>query len=176
MQFIASLPRVATQDLQRLSTNTQVQLVPLRGRSILKINGSDALRFLQGQCTCDFTQLDKRLHLRGAHCNIKGRMHSNFVAAPLAEGVETIGLRLHQSITEHALRQLQKYALFSKVNLSLDMEHVCAGMLIPEEQTPTIDDWPSVGEYRVINDGKDALVVHVENFKIIDAETGLEER
>lgn len=96
------------------SANT---LIPLSDYRIITISGPDALTFVQGQCTCDFTQLANDQWLRGAHCNPKGRMISSFTAAQVAPNV--IGLRVHYSIATIAADALKKYLVFSKATCEI---------------------------------------------------------
>ncbi len=91
---------------------------PLTDHKLLIVTGPDAQQFLQGQCTCDVARLAQKEWLLGAHCNAKGRMHSTFIAAPLAENV--IGLKVHNSIADSALAALKKYIVFSKAEISLN--------------------------------------------------------
>ncbi len=91
--------------------------VPLFDYRIITVSGKDALTLLQGQLTCDINTVEQGQWVSGAHCNAQGRMISNFIAAKLNE--ETIGLRVHASIAESALAALQKYAIFSKVTLTV---------------------------------------------------------
>jgi len=92
-------------------------LAPLGDYRLLTIKGEDAIKFLQGQCTCDFTGLEQGLWLLGAHCNAQGRMHSSFYAAKLSD--DTIGLRIHKTLAESALNALLKYSVFSKVKIEI---------------------------------------------------------
>lgn len=89
----------------------------LKDYALIIVEGPDAEKFLQGQCTCDFRLLSEGKRLIGAHCDAKGRMQSTFVAARIKEN--TIGLRVHHSIAEHALNALKKYIVFSKASISL---------------------------------------------------------
>ncbi len=102
-------------------------VAPLNDYCLLSISGPDAQKFLQGQCTCDFQNIGKDTFLTGAHCNPKGRMISSFVAAPF--GTDSIVLRLHESIAETATNALQKYAVFSKIELRLMNEYVGFALL-----------------------------------------------
>lgn len=96
------------------------QLVPLDDYCVILASGSDAIKFLQGQCTCDFTQLENKHFLLGAHCSAKGRMLASFHTWQTAS--QSVALRLHKSIAESSLASLKKYAVFSKVNLSISSE------------------------------------------------------
>ena len=97
--------------------NNANTLIPLSDYRIITLSGPDALKFLQGQCTCDFNQLAHNQWLRGAHCSPKGRMISSFTAARLAADV--IGLRVHESIATLAIKALKKYLVFSKAQCEL---------------------------------------------------------
>jgi len=107
-------------------------LVILSEYRLLTVSGPDSVTFLQGQCTCDISQLNSGHWLLGAHCNIKGRMHSSFYAARIDEN--TIGLRLHSSIAENALNALKKYSVFSKVELTLAPAWIM-GLNHPDQST-----------------------------------------
>ena len=108
--------------------------MPLQDYGLLNIEGPDAEKLLQGQCTCDFRRLQSGDWLRGAHCNPKGRILSSFVTHGLTP--ERILLRVHRSIQEVALSALQKYAVFSKVQLSIAENIRVVGIYGPQlEQT-----------------------------------------
>lgn len=97
--------------------------------TLVTVKGPDAEKFLQGQCTCDFSKLASQTRLLGAHCNHQGRMHSNFVAARLDEN--TIGLRFHKSIAQNALNALKKYIVFSKADIAMS-EYALLGLVGPK--------------------------------------------
>ena len=94
-----------------------IPCTPLFDYRIITVSGPDASTLLQGQLTCDINILEQGQWVIGSHCNAQGRMISNFIAAKLNE--DTIGLRVHISIADSALAALQKYAIFSKVTLTL---------------------------------------------------------
>ena len=82
--------------------------------SLLEISGQDSERLLQGQLTCDVTQLDDTAWAFGACCNAKGRMVANFM---IARHDQTFVLRLPQAMLEPLKQHLGKYAVFYKVSL-----------------------------------------------------------
>ena len=88
-------------------------LYHLNDHSLLKISGIDAQKFLQGQLTCDVTQLNGCAQL-GAHCDRKGRVQSLFYIFTTEEAFYLI---LPNSILEHTMTILKKYAVFFKVQL-----------------------------------------------------------
>ena len=89
----------------------QTFIAKLQREALLKIEGSDASKFLQGQVTCDIRTITHKSSL-GAHCTHKGRMLFSFLA--LAPSPEKIYLRLPYEQTQVALDALNKYIIFSK--------------------------------------------------------------
>ena len=96
-------------------SNSNTQLVDLSHQGLITVTGPDAAKFLQGQVTCDITDLEQASRL-GAHCTHKGRAISSFRAARLAD--EKIALRLPKSILASAQQALAKYIVFSKAELA----------------------------------------------------------
>ena len=101
------------------NTATGEGLIPLTEHIIITITGPDAIKFLQGQCTCDVSQLAQGRWQLGAHCTVKGRMLSSFTMALLAE--DCVGLRVHHSIAESAALALKKYIVFSKAKCEISL-------------------------------------------------------
>jgi folate-binding protein YgfZ len=86
--------------------------------AVITVSGPDAQKFLQGQLTCDMNKLSATHLLRGAHCNLKGRVEALYTIS-LQEGC--IQLDTPDDVAAHGLAQLQPYARFSKVKLDLQM-------------------------------------------------------
>ena len=99
------------------ASHTGDGLIPLTEHTIITITGRDAIKFLQGQCTCDATQLTQGYWQLGAHCNVKGRMLSSFTMALLAD--DCVGLRVHSSIAKSTAQALQRYIVFSKAQCEI---------------------------------------------------------
>lgn len=90
-----------------------VQSMPLAPYSkILQVSGPDAEKFLQGQLCCDVTQTPTY----GAYCNIKGKVECFF---KLSNHDGTYSLSMPAEMINPTLQELQKYAAFSKVELSI---------------------------------------------------------
>ncbi|MFL0809663.1 MAG: hypothetical protein K6L76_04555 [Agarilytica sp.] len=107
--------------------NTVIE--PLSEYRLLLVEGVDCEKFLQGQLSCDISKLG-RLHFQmGAHCTPKGRMISSFLAAPFLATENAIALRVHESIATTALEALKKYAVFSKVQLTLREDIAIAALI-----------------------------------------------
>ncbi|MBA4503523.1 CAF17-like 4Fe-4S cluster assembly/insertion protein YgfZ [Marinobacterium marinum] len=89
-------------------------VVPLTEACIISVSGPDAHKFLQGQLSCDLADVDRLGSLPGAHCNIKGHMHSLYQVIRAEEA--RYWLRTRSSMAADALALLKKYIIFSKAD------------------------------------------------------------
>ncbi len=103
--------------------------VALTDYSIISITGPDAHKFLQGQLSCDLAGVDREGQLPGAHCNIKGHMHSLYQV--IAAGTERYWLRTRTDMATDALTLLKKYIIFSKAEAVLEADLVGIGLIGP---------------------------------------------
>lgn len=93
-------------------------MIPLSNtHGLLKVQGPDAKKFLQGQLTCNLDLLPHHAQTLAAHCNPQGRVISFF---RLYHAEEAYYLCMQKSMLPIAFGQLKKYALFYKSTLSLD--------------------------------------------------------
>ncbi len=93
----------------------------------IRVSGEDRHKFLQGQVSCDLSQLGAQRSLRGALCNLKGRVIADF---RLLEHGNDIWLQTEQGMAEVINKVLQKYAVFSKVTLQMEDSAVrCFGLI-----------------------------------------------
>lgn len=83
---------------------------------LIEVQGIDAEKYLQGQLTCDVTQLAVGDHTLTAHCDPKGKMSALF-RLYRAE-TERFFVIIRKSLLPEALTQLKKYAVFSKVSFT----------------------------------------------------------
>ncbi len=113
----------------------------LPDETLLHVCGADAWTFLQGQLTCDLREVAAGRAAPGVYCSPQGRVLADFLVLQL--GQEHYVLRLRRSIAESTKTRLDKYAVFSKVSLSLsgdwsvsacwgeDSAHVIAALGLP---------------------------------------------
>ncbi|MGB4342368.1 MAG: hypothetical protein WBJ03_02005 [Moraxellaceae bacterium] len=99
------------------SANARLILIPLPGMASLQITGPDTCKFLQGQCTTDFREVESGQILPGAICSLKGRALFTYRAIPAADTVHLV-LPQDQLTDTHA--HLKKFSIFSKVTLTAD--------------------------------------------------------
>ncbi len=91
------------------------QIVTLPKADFISVAGPDAAKFLQGQLSCNTDLLSTTRSLRGAMCNLKGRVIADMRLVHTAEGCL---LRTEAGMAETVLKTLSKYAVFSKVKLT----------------------------------------------------------
>ncbi|MFA5631613.1 MAG: hypothetical protein WC997_08890 [Porticoccaceae bacterium] len=93
----------------------QATFSPLLDRGVLSVSGADTDKLLQGQLTCDLSQLGVGGSLPGALCDNKGRVISTFLA--LRPDEQRVLLVMHKDIVSSTLETLKKYAVFYKTTL-----------------------------------------------------------
>lgn len=91
--------------------------IPLKQYRILRCEGEDASSFLQGQITADIRAVTPFMASLSACLNLKGRAISSFLVLEKDENI--YDLLLHEDVSKKTLESLHKYAVFSKVSLSL---------------------------------------------------------
>lgn len=91
-----------------------------RHEALLHVSGPEALKFLQGQTTCDTRSIGPSQAARGVYCTPQGRVICDFLLAQLAH--DHYALRLRREIREPVVSVLSKYSIFSKVTLGGERE------------------------------------------------------
>ena len=107
------------------SARLPLTLMTLDDWALATLTGADSEKYLQGQVTADVAALTEHQHLLAAHCDAKGKMWSNLRLFRRDGGFALIERR---SIRDAQLTELKKYAVFSKVTIVPDDEHVLLGM------------------------------------------------
>ena len=95
-----------------------MKVIPLSNHNLsdfVSITGADATKFLQGQVTCDLQQLSPGNSVRGALCNLKGRVIADFRLVRLVD--DQILLQTSSGNGQKVVETLQRYAVFSDVEL-----------------------------------------------------------
>ena len=107
------------------SARLPLTLMTLDDWALATISGPDSEKYLQGQITADVSHLTDAQHLLAAHCDAKGKMWSNLRVFRHDGGFTWIERR---SLRDSQLAELKKYAVFSKVTIAADDEHVLLGV------------------------------------------------
>jgi tRNA-modifying protein YgfZ len=92
--------------------NTDIHLPYL---AVISITGLDAEKLLQGQSSCDVSQLDTSHSTLGTLSTAKGKMYANFLLLKNKEN--GFLMVLHKGLADNVLKQLKKYAVFYKCNI-----------------------------------------------------------
>jgi tRNA-modifying protein YgfZ len=103
----------ATKSLFNLSTRLNVPAGPL---GMIRAQGADAVKFLQGQLTQDVALLGLDTARLGAWCNAKGRMLASFVLFKNAS--DDIVLLCHPSVQAATLKRLQMFVMRAQCKLT----------------------------------------------------------
>lgn len=119
-------------------TTTFDGFIPIDDHGLLLVQGPDAKTFLQGQVTCDIEPLKAEangISTLGAHCTPKGRMLFSFRAFALADDI--IALIIVKSLLKEAKKALEKYSVFSKVEI---IDASSDYQILGFKDTPAIND------------------------------------
>ncbi|MBN9229719.1 MAG: folate-binding protein YgfZ [Legionella sp. 40-6] len=112
--------------------NQKNYLFPLPHLSILDVVGDNATTFLQGQLTCDVHAVTDITMIRGAQCNLQGRI--NYLMDIFHwQGIKML---LPTDLVEDTIKSLNKAAQLSRVNIHLNQQLQVLGLYIQSnEQT-----------------------------------------
>jgi folate-binding protein YgfZ len=84
---------------------------------VLTVAGQDAIRFLQGQLTCDVENLAQGTATWGAACNNKGRVHATFL---LVKQESMLILLFQRGVGELFANAMNKFLPFYKCKLDIN--------------------------------------------------------
>ena len=102
---------------QTLCTLPPLLVQPLDQWHLVRVSGEDAQSYLQGQLSCDVNSLLPGQQSLAAHCDPTGKMWSVLRLLRLEQDY----LYLQPaSLAESQLKELKKYAVFSKVNIETE--------------------------------------------------------
>lgn len=121
MAHIISFPA----QIPHASSQLPLTLMTLDDWVLVTITGVDRVNYLQGQVTADVAAMTAEQHIMTAHCDPRGKMWSNLRLFHREKGLAFIERR---SVLDNQLKELKKYAVFSKVNISLDTKAVLLGV------------------------------------------------
>ena len=93
-----------------------LQIIHLTNENILNIQGIDAHKFLQGQTTTDFKEINAEQSRLGAYANLKGRIVFSFRA--IEWPTHSLNLVMDTALLAAAKSTFQKYIVFSKAQIS----------------------------------------------------------
>jgi len=104
--------------------------IELNHYEFVRVSGVDTASFLQGQISANMDLLSTEQSLQAALCNLKGRVIADFRV--LKQGDDCL-LQTFEGMAETIIQTLSKYAVFSKVALTIDDQGTTAIGLIGEK-------------------------------------------
>jgi folate-binding protein YgfZ len=127
--------------LKNISQLPDLVLCQLDNWDLIRVTGEDRVKFLQSQLTCDVIKLKPGDQTLAAQCNPQGKAWSIIRVIVLED---RILLTQPSSVTEKQLPELQKYAVFSKVEICKETQYQAIGLAgsksskyIAEKTAPT---------------------------------------
>ncbi|WP_428773047.1 tRNA-modifying protein YgfZ [Vibrio sp.] len=139
-----------------------LMLTHLTSWGTIVMTGADKKAFLQGQITADAVTLAQDAVTFAAHCDAKGKVWSAFRLFHHNDGY---AMFQPQSAIEAELRELKKYAVFSKVEI--EQSHEIALGVIGSEAEQYVDQLSNQrGEVRTI-DGGSAVRISAERWLLL---------
>ena len=143
--------------------NSALNISPLLHYDLLRLDGPDSRKFLQGQTSCDWQQISETRSSRGAYCNLKGRVISSFVGATPNDDCAL--LRMAADLCDSTRVLLNKYIVFSKAKISeTRRQHHVIGLWGDDAHariTAVFGHCPDT-ELATYSDGADAVVVQLD--------------
>lgn len=103
---------------------------------LLRIQGADSEKFLQGQLTCDIKKLDPKRAMPGAYCTPQGRIRASFVILKLAD--DDFLMLLPRPQVKFLIDALSPYIAFFKSEISdeSDQWHVVGILRKGQDEYP----------------------------------------
>ena len=148
-------------------------IVELSNHSLILVRGADAVKFLQGQVTCDIETLSlsdgSGSSVLGAHCTHKGRMLFTFRAFCINDNA--IALLVYRELVPQVMQSLGKYIIFSNAELIdartdyqlLGVEGGRATALL-KQYIPNLNDEP---DSISLNDSVTAICLGYQRYQIL---------
>ncbi|OWF84956.1 tRNA-modifying protein YgfZ [Yersinia kristensenii] len=162
----AAQPPVASSELP-------LTLISLDDWALVTLTGADRVKYMQGQVTADIDALPADQHVLCAHCDAKGKMWSNLRLFYRGEGLAFIERR---SVLDNQLRELKKYAVFSKVVIAAQPDAALLGVAGAQAKTALAGIFAELpdAEHPVVQQGNSTLLhfsLPAERFLLVtDAE------
>ncbi len=97
-------------------------VTPITHLSVLKITGTDAVQFLQGQLTCNINNLSDSTSFYSAFCNAKGRAITTLL---IYKKNDAYFIVLPTDLTDKVITKLRMYILRSAVKIQNITDELC---------------------------------------------------
>ncbi len=95
--------------MSNFDSGLALTITELKDYALISVSGPDALKFLQGQLTCDMQNIIETRHQLGAYCNLKGRVIALF---RIFLKNNTYYLQLPVGLVDNTLKKLKTWHVF----------------------------------------------------------------
>ena len=120
-------------ELERSASDNGLVIADLSHYSIIKVNGEDAVTFLQGQLTNDIEQVSNNASQLSGYCNQKGRLLATF---RVLRNQDDLYLLIPEELYEETFKRLKMYVMRSKVEFNnCSADFVSIGLSGPNAET-----------------------------------------
>lgn len=103
---------------------SKISLIPLTHLAVISVQGKDAVKFLQGQCTQDIALVEKGQDCPGAFCTPKGRTVANVWLHTNTSKPQQIDMICAASVAPVLHKHLAKYIPFFRGTHMIVQEHL----------------------------------------------------
>lgn len=114
------------------SNSLPLSKIQLDDWQLIKVSGADNHKFFQGQVTNNLDLLNDTHFLFTAQCDPKGKVWSNMLLFKRGDDIYYIE---RKSVVEAQLKELKKYAIFSKVSFVIETDLTMIGIAGQTVQT-----------------------------------------
>ncbi|WP_165310263.1 tRNA-modifying protein YgfZ [Vibrio ziniensis] len=148
----------------------ELMLTHLASWGTIQIVGNDAKSYLQGQVTCNVVSLEAQQMTFGAHCDAKGKVWSVFRIFH-----HNGGYAMFQPLSaiEAELRELKKYAIFSKAELT-HCSDITLGLMGAQAQSWIDSHTQTQGDVRSIEGGTAVKIDSQRWLLLVNSEQAVE--
>ena len=105
--------------------NTENFVTKLENMHVINVSGEQMHEYLHGQLTASTQPFNEEKARISAHCDFKGKM---FSVSYVSFYKDRFLLTMHKDAAAESLNQLKKYAVFSKVDITIDQDLSCFGV------------------------------------------------
>ncbi len=126
----------------KADSQTEKQIFPVTHLGIIEVSGKDAGLFLQGQVTCDISEVTTNTSRFAALCNAKGRVISPLLILKSSTQPDSFFLLLPWDLTEKVIQHLSIFVLRADAHLKNKSEQFCLTGISQTHVTPSATDLP----------------------------------
>ncbi|ENM5741118.1 tRNA-modifying protein YgfZ [Vibrio metoecus] len=158
--------RFSVHNLSSHDSLPELMLTHLTEWGAITMVGADKKAYLQGQVTCNVVSLQEQQVIFGAHCDAKGKVWSVFRLFHHHDGYAMFQPR---SAIEAELRELKKYAIFSKVTIAESCD-IAFGVMGSQANAWIDSLTEQTGDVRRIEGGTAVRISELRWLLLVDAQ------